>query len=212
MKIVDLTHVTSPDMPVYPGTERPVFVKECSIEDDGFLEKKITMYSHTGTHIDAPNHLIVNSKTLDQLSIGHFHGNAFLLDVSKAGVREIDIKNLKSHEETIKEVEFLLIHTGWSQYWKTDRYFIDFPVFTTEAAEWLSGFGLKGVGFDAISVDKIDSKDFPIHKIFLRRNTVLIENLTNLGELSCDRFTFSCFPLKLEEADGSPVRAVALIQ
>ena len=53
MRIIDLTHPISEDMPVYPGTEPPIFETGCSIEEAGFLEKKITLYSHTGTHIDA---------------------------------------------------------------------------------------------------------------------------------------------------------------
>ena len=77
MKIIDLTHSISPRMPVYPGTEPPIFIQGCSIDEIGFLEKKITLYSHTGTHIDAPAHLIKGSKTLDQLPVEHFQGRAF---------------------------------------------------------------------------------------------------------------------------------------
>jgi len=76
MKIIDLTHSISPNMPVYPGTEPPVFITGCSIDDISFLEKKITLYSHTGTHMDAPAHLIKGSKTLDLLPIEHFYGKA----------------------------------------------------------------------------------------------------------------------------------------
>lgn len=62
MKIVDLSHTISPDMPAYPGTEQPIFKIGRTIENDGFLEKEITLYSHTGTHIDAPAHLIKGLK------------------------------------------------------------------------------------------------------------------------------------------------------
>ena len=83
MKIVDLSYTVSPDMPVYPGTEQPVFIDACSIEETGFREKKITMYSHTGTHIDAPSHLIKDANTLDFLGIEHFYGSALMLDFEK---------------------------------------------------------------------------------------------------------------------------------
>ena len=110
-------------MPVYPGTEPPVFITGCSIDDIGFLEKKITLYSHTGTHMDAPAHLIKGSKTLDMLPIEHFYGKAVLLNFANIKSQAIGIKELEPHQDTIKQVDFLLIHTGWSQYWGTEKYF-----------------------------------------------------------------------------------------
>jgi kynurenine formamidase len=103
-----------------------------------------------------------------------------------------------------------LIYTGWSRYWGTDKYFSDYPVLSPESTEWLSRFKLKGIGLDVISADGADSQDFPIHKAFLKNDTVIIENLKNLDLVPIDQFLFSCLPLKLEDADGSPVRAVAL--
>lgn len=182
-------------MPVYPGTEQPVVTTGCSIDDIGFLEKKITMYSHTGTHIDAPAHLIKNGKTLDQLPIEHFCGKAFLLNLSNSKMQTIDLKDIETHQESFKQVEFILIYTGWSRYWGTEKYYSDYHVFTMEAAELLIGFGLKGIGLDTISADEADSKGFPIHKAFLKNNTIIIENLNNLEKLNSRQFFFSCFPL-----------------
>ena len=64
---------------------------------------------------------------------------------------------------------------------------------------------------DVISVDAEGSKRFPIHKRLLGRNIVIIENLTGLENINREQFIFSCFPLKFEDADGSPVRAVAMV-
>jgi arylformamidase len=64
---------------------------------------------------------------------------------------------------------------------------------------------------DAISADGAESVTFPIHTILLERDIVIIENLTNLRALPDNEFVFCCFPLKIEKADGSPVRAVALV-
>ena len=64
MKIIDLTHTVSPGMPVYPSTEQPVFIINCSIEEAGFKEKKIILNSHTDTHVDAPALLLNNQKML----------------------------------------------------------------------------------------------------------------------------------------------------
>ena len=211
MKIIDLTHTVSPNMPVYPGTEQPVFVTGCSIEEDGFLEKKITFYSHTGTHVDAPAHLIKNHNTLDSLSIEHFHGPALMLNFENSGSNLIDVVFLEPYSKNIAIIDFLLIHTGWSKHWGTERYYSGYSVLSLDAANWLSKFKLKGIGLDTISADPADTHDYPVHKAFLQKDTIIIENLRNLLSLPNSPFTFSCFPIKFQEADGSPVRAVAYI-
>ena len=199
-------------MPVYPGTEPPIFTTGCSIEDAGFLEKKITLYSHTGTHMDAPAHLIKGGTTLDQLPVTQFFGEAFVINCERIEKKTIDAGALAPYEERIKAVDFLLIHTGWNQYWGADTYFSDYPVLSSAAAARLSNFSLKGVGLDTISADTADTQDYPVHKALLRKNIVIIENLTNLAELPGEHAVFSCFPLHFTDADGSPVRAVALIK
>jgi arylformamidase len=209
MRIVDLSHTVSPNMPVYPGTEQPIFITGCSIEEIGFLEKKITMYSHTGTHVDAPAHLIKGANTLDLLGIEHFHGPALMLNFEND--KSINVSSLEPYEKEIEKIDFLLIHTGWSKYWGTAKYFSDYPVLSLEAADWLSEFQLKGLGLDTISADISETDDYLIHKILLNKSIIIIENLINLLSLPGSTFIFSCFPIKLEDADGSPVRAVAYI-
>ncbi|MCP4548721.1 MAG: cyclase family protein, partial [bacterium] len=165
MKVVDLSHPLSPDMPVYPGTDPPLFTPVCSFDDFGFREKKITMVSHTGTHIDAPAHILGEGKTLDQFPIDHFVGKALLLDLTSIKKTHIDIYELEPHQHTLRDAQFLLLHTGWSRLWGTDEYFSDYPTLSPEAARWLAERGLRGLGVDMISVDETGSHDLPIHKI-----------------------------------------------
>jgi kynurenine formamidase len=82
IKIIDLTNYIYPDMPVFPGTEPPTFVQANTLEKDGFAEASITMSSHTGTHIDAPAHMLPHGTTLDDFPIENFMGKAVLLDFS----------------------------------------------------------------------------------------------------------------------------------
>jgi arylformamidase len=212
MRLVDLTHPISADMPVYPGTEAPLIQVGCSLEEHGFAEKKISLYSHTGTHIDAPAHLLKDYKTLDQLPIDHFYGKALVISCENINGKIIEVSLLEPYKEKIKDVEFLLIHTGWGQYWGTDRYFTNYQVLSLESAIWLSNFNLKGIGLDTISADSADTHDYHIHKVFLKKNIIIIENMKNLDGLTDITITLSCFPLSFMDADGSPVRAVALIE
>jgi len=210
MTVVDLSHTIEPNMPVYPGTQPPLFTEACSFEQHGFIEKKITMYSHTGTHIDAPAHMIAGAKTLDQLPADHFIGKAALLDVTSINRQTIEVRDIEPYRDLLEDIEFVLLRTDWSERWRTEGYYTGYPVLSRDTALWLGAFRLKGVGIDAISVDEPDSRDSPIHKILLRRDMILIENLTNLRTLPDDKFTLCCFPLKIDQADGSPVRAIAL--
>lgn len=211
MQIVDLTQTISPGMPVYPGTEPPVFSSGCSLEVDGFVEKQLTLFSHTGTHMDAPAHLLAGGRTLDQYPAAQFVGLACCMDLSRLGQPVIEVADLEPWRPLLKQVEFCLLRTGWSRYWGHDRYFSGFPVLSAAAAEWLCQFGLKGIGFDAISADPVESPELPVHRILLGSGLVLIENLCNLEQLPAGPWLLSCLPLKLIEADGAPVRAVAIL-
>lgn len=210
-KIIDLTHPISEGMPVYPGTEPPVLKTECTIEEIGFLEKKISLFSHTGTHMDAPAHLIKNAKTLDELSIGQFYGKALLLDLTNIQGSIIELQELEPYKTAIEKIDFVILFTGWSRYWGSEKYFTKYPVLSKKAAKWLGEFSLKGIGLDTISADKMDTVEYEVHKSFLQNNTVIIENLTNLDQIPGKQFTFSCFPMSFKNADGSPVRAVGIV-
>ena len=211
MKAIDLTQLISPDMPVYPGTEGPKIVDATSIERDGFAEKLLTMYSHTGTHIDAPGHMITGAATLEKFPVDTFIGPAMVIDVPEALGGGIHPGLLESQADKLKGCDFVLFHTGWDRKWGQAGYFTGFPVLSADAANLLCGLGLKGLGFDCISVDEVGSIDMPIHKIILGAGLVIVENLCKLGSLTGKTFIFSCLPLRIPDSDGSPVRAVGML-
>jgi arylformamidase len=213
MEVIDLSRIISEDMPVYPGTEQPVITNPCTIEKCGFAEKKITLYSHTGTHIDAPCHIIPGALGLDNLGIGHFAGSGAVIEIPNETPGQcIGLSDVLKFEKNIYGKDFILIHTDWGRYWGKDDYFTDYPVLSRVAASYLAGFDIKGIGIDMISIDAPDSPDMEIHRIFLDRNIIIIENLASLQDLVGKDFTFFCFPLKMEYSDGSPVRAAAIIK
>ncbi|MBU0926984.1 MAG: cyclase family protein [Spirochaetes bacterium] len=215
MEVIDLTQTISPDMPVYPGTERPRLSQATTIERDGFAEKLLTMYSHTGTHIDAPGHILPGGATLDRFDAGKFVGAGLVVDLAGrtgpgiAGV--VGMAELEPYAGGIPEADFVLFRTGWSSRWGSEGYFSGFPVLSPEAARWLCGLGLSGVGYDCISADPVGSDGLPIHRILLGGGLVIVENLRGLDALVGRSFVFSCLPLAIEDADGSPVRAVGII-
>lgn len=211
MNVVDLSQILAESMPVYPGTKPPRIVDSCTIRRHGFAEKLVSLYSHTGTHIDAPGHILDGAAGLDDFAAGHFLGPGRVLDVSAVQGAPIEIAHIEKQAAELGCVEYVLLHSGWARYWGDAKYFASYPVLSAAAAEWLAEFNLKGIGVDMISVDAPRSTAMAIHKIFLEKNMVIVENLTGLEALVGREFIFSCLPLKWAAGDGSPVRAVALI-
>ncbi len=207
MKVIDLSHLLNPDITVFPGTDKPIFEE---IDIEGYSEKKITMFSHTATHMDAPRHILKNTKSLDDFTIDKFIGKGIVIDCRALQGKTISLSFLKKYESKIKNAEFILLNSGWSLKWKTENYFNDFPTLTEEAARWLTQFKLKGIGLDCISLDEVSDLNLPNHKIVLKEEILIIENMCNMDSLP-EEFTFQCFPLKIEYADGSPIRAVAIV-
>ncbi len=210
MKLIDLTQVISPKMPVYPNTEPPKFNHVCTLEKYGFREIELTLYTHTGTHLDCPSHLLQKGETIEELSVEQFYGKAMMVDCRNIKGDRIELEYMKPFFHKIKTVDFVLFHTGWSEKWGTAEYFKGFPVPTVELAEKMATLSIKGVGIDAISVDPIDTEGLKVHNILLNNKIIIIENLTNLNKINNEYFTFSCFPLNIQQGDGSPIRAVAI--
>jgi len=210
MMVIDLSHTLEPGMPYFPGTEPTVFSRPFTVASHGFAEQKISMLTHSGTHMDAPAHLFEAGTTLEQLGPSHFIGSALALDLSAIPGPVIDTDQLRPFQRSLAGKDFVLLRTGWSAHWGEAAYFRDFPVLSEAAARWLAGLNFKGIGVDTISFDAHDSGALPVHRIFLKQGIVLIENLVNLERIPAGEFIFCCLPLKLSETDGAPARAIAL--
>ena len=211
MKLIDLSHPLFDSMPVYPGSESPVFETVATVGHEGYAEKRITLFSHTGTHLDAPSHILSRGLSLDRLPVDHFAGSASVLDFSSHSGRSIEIDDLIPYRYLIQNSDFVLIHTGWSRHWGHASYHTGYPVLSGNAADWICGFGLKGLGVDAISVDPPQAPGLPVHRRLLERQMIIVENLNRLQDLPQSGFTFFALPLRIRDGDGSPVRAVAMI-
>jgi kynurenine formamidase len=211
MRVIDLSRTIEPGMPCYPGTPQPVFRSLSSIDQHGFAEQQLTFSSHAGTHVDLPSHIIPGGNSLDALSLDLFTGKGFALDLRASAAGTIHPGVLQCFEAHIQECDFLLLYSGWSQYWGGLEYYTGYPVLSPDTAQWLTGFHLKGIGVDMISVDPPDSIDFSVHSMLLRSGILIIENLADLSPLLNTSFTFCCFPLKIAQAEASPLRAVAFV-
>lgn len=211
MTVIDLTHTIREDMPVYPGTEPPRLTTACTVSQCGYRETLLHMYSHTGTHMDAPAHMLRHGSSLEVLPVSQFCGRAVVLDVSDmAPGSVITADYLREQNGFLRSADFVLFYTGWEKRWGTDAYFDDsFPVPDAEAARYLVSCGLKGVGTDALSVDTLRDPEFLAHKTLLEGGLVILENLCLRKVAPRREFMLFALPLKFLNADGAPIRAVA---
>ena len=207
--LIDMTHTITPEIPVYPGTPSPSLSPACTFTRDGFRETLLSFSSHTGTHMDAPAHLFQDGRTLDQMPMSQFSGRATVLDVSQEGP-VITEEFLRSHYDAIHSADYILFYTGWEDRWGTEGFLEDaFPVPNEEAARYLVSRGLKGVGTDAISIDRMSDSRLPIHHILLKDSILSLENLCLKKVRGRKDFLFFALPMKFQDTDGAPIRAFA---
>jgi kynurenine formamidase len=181
------------------------------------------MHEHNGTHVDAPAHFISEAKpqahvTIDQVPVNYLMGRGVHLDCRAC--KEADylskkqITDWESRHGAIAQGDIVLFDFGWSARWglrpHDQPYVEEWPGVSMEAAEYLISKAVAAIGVDTLSPDPPEAlRTNPIHPVVLEKHLLIIENLTNLGELP-DFFLFLAFPLKIRAGSGSPVRAVAL--
>lgn len=214
MKVIDLTHTIKEEMPVYPGTDTPKLISASTYEENGFKETLLKMYSHTGTHMDPPSHLYADRISLDQFPVSQFLGKALVIDCRDLEEGQlITMKYLEKYGKKTEKADFLLFCTGWDKYWGNKAYFGNYPCINNAVLEYIIQGDYKGIGFDVIGLDPINDENLTRHKkLFKNCDIVNIENLKNLELCGNDLFNFSCFPLKIDKCDGSPIRAVAWLE
>ena len=198
---VDLSVVLNEQTPVYPGDPQIKISSAGVFEKDGYSDYIITFGNHNGTHVDAPSHMIANGKTLDQFTPEAFTGRGVLVDVQKGFSLDL-VQNSE-----IQQADIVLFQTGMN--FGRGEYFTKYPAMDEEIARYLVEKKPKMIGIDTCSID--NSEGFPIHKILLKNEILIIENLTNLSSLQNKKVTVYAFPLKFQ-IDGSPARVVAEIK
>jgi arylformamidase len=164
---------------------------------------KIDMGSHTGTHIDAPWHMVENGRRLDEIPLETLIGPALVVEIP--GARSIT----RPHVEQVNfhGIPRILFKTENSRHWNDGRFYEDFVYLEPEAAELLVEREVKLVGIDYLSIDKFQSERHPSHFVLLRRNVVIIEGL-NLSRVEPGKYRMTALPLNLQQVDGAPTRVI----
>ncbi len=213
MKLVDLTLTISQSIPTFPGSPKIQFILWSTLKKDGYNLELLFLSSHTGTHLDAPYHFVENGAKIHQISLDRLLGNAILIKIKKGKNQAITKNDLLSFERkngNIPKHSSIIFYTEWQKNLNTDFYFIDNPGLSESAATYLVSKEINLVGIDSPNIDLGKDKTFSVHKIFAKNNILIVENLSNLNKISSKQFDFIILPLKLKDATGSPVRAIAI--
>lgn len=205
MKIYDLSPEISEDMVVYmnKAEKKPRIRKTRSLKE-GANESRIEMDSHTGSHVDAPRHVLGDGKTIDSVPLDKFMGECIMLDLtSKKG--SIDSSCLLTSMKHTGELKgkIILLKTKPSHPKEFD---FDFTYLEKSGAEFLASMKIKAVGIDSPGIER-NQPGHETHRILLERGILIFEGLDMSGIKSGEYFFYG-FPLKIRKGDASPVRAV----
>lgn len=196
-----------------PGMRGVEFEQKYTTADRGWNAKTLHLYSHCGTHIDAPIHYDANENTITDIPLERCMVLCWIADLTDINANElITVDHVSELAEKIQPGEGLILKTGWSKYVAAPEYFTELPRVSVELANWCveKKIGLIGVESHAVTNPQNKKELVTVHRILLEQNIIIVEGLTNLDAISSDRFTLCVFPLKIVKGDGSPVRAVAL--
>lgn len=218
MNLVDLSHTLDDNITVYPGDPQYSCCPALIVQKDGWNVQSISIGSHSGTHIDAPYHILENGQTIDQVPLSRFIGPCIVVDVTGKRPRErIRWDDLRPYETKIREGSrngaILLLRTDWSKEWGSPKYY-DHPFLDSEAARRIIETGIRVIGIDTLSPDEthLDNAvdgDVGVHQAILGADGLIAENLTNLAAIQDGDWSVNLVPLKLGHCDGSPIRAFA---
>ena len=213
MNPIDLTLTISDKLPTFPGSPKPQFIPWEKIIPDGYNLELLFLSSHSGTHMDAPYHFLEKGKTIEKIPATRLATNAILIKLKKTAnsvISKKDILQFESKNGKIPNHSTVVFSTGWSRYLEKKFYFEKNPGLSIDAAKYLASKKINLVGIDSPSIDLGTDSKFSVHHILSKNNILIVENLTNLDKIKSTNFKFVVLPLKLKNATGSPVRAIAI--
>jgi kynurenine formamidase len=213
VKPIDLTLTISQNLPSFPGSPKPHFISWSKIKSDGYNLELIFLSTHTGTHLDAPFHFIQKGKRIHEILLSRLISNAILINIQKEAnqlITKSDIIEFEKKVTRINNNSTVIFSTGWQKNLQKEDYFKKNPGLSPSAARYLVSKKVNLVGIDSPSIDTGNDTKFSVHQILSRNNVLILENLCNLEKISRNHFTLIVLPLKLKDATGSPVRAIAV--
>lgn len=221
-QIIDLSHTLTKDIPSWHShcgfnIHSTLDYDACESEVK-FRVQSLSMEAGIGTHIDAPAHCIPGAATVEKISLNTLIAPCIVIDISAYAEEEYsfsvsDIQAWQHQYGDIPPKSFVLIRTGWDQYWyQPTRYHNQhrFPSVSIMAAQYLLQWDIVGLGIDTLSPDR-PADGYPVHQLLLSQGKYIIENVANSAALPAKGSYICALPIKIEDATEAPVRLIGLI-
>jgi kynurenine formamidase len=227
-RVVDLSHVISPSIPLWPGDPHVVLDVVATMKKDGYYLRSFTIGEHSATHMNAPNSFIAGSaESITSYPAGQRVVPAVVIDIrDKAGknadyqLTSQDVLDWETRHGKIAPNSFVILFTGWQDRWNDPKAFINqdtrgnlhFPGFAGATTKWLlAGRQISGVGTDTHGVDPGLDTSYATNAEIAKAHKIAIECMANLDQLPSKGATLVLAPLQLEDGSGSPAGIIAFV-
>ncbi|MGG4448025.1 cyclase family protein [Brevibacillus sp. HB1.1] len=199
MKMYDVTATVYEGMTVYKN--KPEKQPKIRTATNGYVtESRIDMDLHSGTHVDAPLHMVNAGDTFESISLEKLVGSCKVLDLTAVEDR-ITRSDLESFD--LERGDFVLFKTKNSF---EEAFSFEFIFLSEEGAEYVSELGVRGIGTDALGIER-SQEGHPTHKKLFAAGVIVVEGL-RLAEVPPGNYFLVAAPLKLIGTDAAPARVL----
>jgi kynurenine formamidase len=227
-KVIDLSHVISPKIPLWPGDPKVVFKVVATMQKDGYYLRSFTIGEHSATHMNAPNSFIsgnteaITSYAPEQRVVPAVVIDAHAQSAANADYQltKQDVLDWEAKNGQIAPGSLVIMLTGWEDKWSDPPAFINqdakgtlhFPGFAGSTTKWLvTDRQIAGVGIDTHGVDPGSDTSYATNTEMANTHKIAIECMANLDRLPAKGATLVLAPLQLQNGSGSPVDIVAFV-
>ncbi|RST76487.1 cyclase family protein [Siminovitchia acidinfaciens] len=201
MIVYDVTEAIVEGMTVYKNKpeKQPKFN---SVTNGYVTETRLDLDVHTGTHVDAPLHMLTDGDTFETVPLEDLVGHCNVLDLTEA-VDRITKADLEVYD--IKKGDFVILKTKNSL---ENTFNFEFIFLAHDGAEYLAELGVRGIGIDSLGIER-NQEGHPTHKTLFKNKVIIIEGL-RLKEVDEGDYFMVAAPLKLVGTDASPARVLLI--
>lgn len=223
-KAVDLTHAWDETFPTFDGNPGIIYEPAVKFEESGYQLWKLTIFEHSGTHIDAPLHFSADGTSVDELALEQLVAPLCVVDITgkaaedpNAMVEPADLEAWVSAHGEIPAGACVAMHSGWAakvgtpEYRNTADGALAFPGFSKAATDMLAGMDVASIAVDTLSLDPGNSADFAVHFSWLPGGRFGIENVAGLDQVPAKGATIFIGAPKHKRGTGGPARVMAVV-
>ena len=227
-RVVDLSHVISPTIPLWPGDPRVVFKVVATMKKDGYYLRSFTIGEHSATHMNAPNSFVSrNTQAITSYAPEQRVVPAVVIDARTQSaaspdyqLTQQDVLDWEAKNGKIAPGSFVIMLTGWEDRWNDPKAFtnqdakgnLHFPGFAGATSKWLvTDRKIAGVGIDTHGVDPGSDTSYATNTEMAKTHKIAIECMANLDQLPAKGATLVLAPLQLQNGSGSPMDIVAFV-